>query len=85
MTLAEVEGIFSGPAGDYSTQPELQRLFAQLHEACGAREKLWGSDHGIAIVYFDANSVSQIVFISSSDLRGPSILDKVRAWMRWHE
>ena len=86
MTLQQVEAIFGGPAGDYSTRlpPGPKKFIRTLPEQLGDRNyKLWAGNGGIIVVYFDeGNRVETAIFYSSFVSQEPSILEKIRRLLR---
>jgi hypothetical protein len=82
MTLAEVEAILGGPAGDYTTRPTISECDGRL----GPGDKEWVSDDAAISVWFDPKggildaSVSPV--FRRNDL---TWLERLRTWLGWRE
>jgi hypothetical protein len=85
MTESEVEAIFGSVAGDYSTRlpPGPRMLIQRLQqELDGLNHKLWISDGGIVVIYFNEEQRVDTAFFYQSFVRPePTIIQRVRHWI----
>jgi len=81
MTLAEVEALLGGPAGDYRTPGATKFAFAYHFLSDPDGEVMeWNGDEGTAMVSFDADSrVFNHMYLKAPS---ESLLAKLRRWLR---
>jgi hypothetical protein len=80
MTIAEVEALLGGPAGDYQTpgRPHTTYMYHYAHPV-GSVEKKWIGDEGLAIVAFDSEGrVVVHLYIDAADY---SMHARLRRWI----
>jgi hypothetical protein len=84
MTQAEVEAIFGVPPGVYTKK---QHFFFDMRSLSmlgpGERVATWTGDQGWVDVVFDEHgAVESSQFEQGTQLRGPSYLEQILAWLR---
>jgi hypothetical protein len=79
MTMAEVETLLGGPAGDYRTCDD-RGLHGTVECFGEGQEQVWEGDEGSVHVWFDAAGVVLVSDFIYSQFGRATVFDKFRRW-----